>query len=140
MTRIDFYILQTDTERGRIEFAARLCEKAFKQDCQIMLLTADEQAAEQTSELLWQSRPESFLPHASAALADGNTPIVISSGEDNPHQHDLLINLTFALPPMFSRFARLAEIVVQTPATLAATRKHFAYYKARGYPVHTHNL
>lgn len=140
MTRVDFYVLPTDTEQERMRFATRLCEKAFKQDFKVMLLTDDEQAAQQTSELLWQSRPESFLPHASATLADAATPIVISSGEDNTDQHDLLINLGFAPPPMFSRFARLAEIVVQTPATLAATRKHFAYYKARGYPVHTHNL
>lgn len=140
MTRIDFYILQADTEQERMRFAARLCEKAFKQGLQVMLLVADEQATQEASNLLWQSRPESFLPHAFGALADPHTPIVISSGEDVADHHDLLINLSFATPTMFSRFARLAEIVVQTPATLAATRKHFAYYKARGYPVSTHKL
>lgn len=140
MTRIDFYILQADAESERLHFAAKLCEKAFRQDMRVMLLTADVEAAQQASEQLWQFKPESFLPHASAGLADAQTPIAVSSGEDDVNHHGLLINLSSDVPSMFSRFQRLAEIVVQTPATLSATRRQFAYYKARGYPVKTHKL
>lgn len=140
MTRIDFYILQAHTEQERMHLAARLCDKAFKQGMKVMLLTTDPQAEQQLSEVLWQYRPESFLPHASAAVADADTPIVISSGADQSLQHDFLINLSQGVPAMFSRFVRLAEIVVQVPETLAVTRRNFAYYKARGYPVATHKL
>lgn len=140
MTRIDFYIMQASTEQERMQLSVRLCEKAFRQSMKVMLLTADADAEQQVSELLWQYRPESFLPHMGAAAADVHTPIVVSSGSDHPLQHDFLINLTEQVPAMFSRFTRLAEIVVQTPHTLAATRRNFAYYKARGYPVVTHNL
>lgn len=140
MTRIDFYILQANTEHERLHFAAKLCEKAFKQELRVMLLTENEETARLTSEQLWQFKPESFVPHTFAALADAQTPIVISSGEDDINHHGLLINLSLTVPSMFSRFQRLAEVVVQSPATLTATRRHFAYYKARGYPVNTHNL
>lgn len=140
MTRIDFYILSATTAAERMQFAVRLCDKAFKQGLQVMLITADDQTAAELSQQLWHLKPESFLPNAPAELADDDTPIVVSSGADNAAQHGLLVNLGHQVPPMFSRFARLAEIVVQAPDTLAATRRHFAFYKARGYPIKTHNL
>jgi DNA polymerase III subunit chi len=140
MTRVDFYVLQAESELERFHFAAKLCDKAFKQGLKVMLLAADDQAAQQASELLWHFRPESFLPHTSAELTDSHTPIVISSGVDDSQQRGLLINLGFDTPSMFSRFDRVAEIVAQTAKTLESTRRNFAYYKARGYPVHTHKL
>lgn len=140
MTHVDFYILSATSAAERVQFAVRLCDKAFKQGLQVMLITADEHTATEISQQLWQLKPESFLPHTPAELADDDTPIVISSGADSATQHGLLINLAHEVPPMFSRFARLAEIVVQHPDTLAATRKHFAFYKARGYPIKTHKL
>lgn len=140
MTRIDFYILSANTAAERTQFAVRLCDKAFKQGLQVMLIAADAPSAAELSEQLWHLKPESFLPNAAAELADADTPIVVSSGADSAVQHGLLINLGHQVPTMFSRFARLAEIVVQTPETLAATRRHFAFYKARGYPIKTHNL
>ena len=140
MTRVDFYILQTHLERERMQFAGRLCEKAFGQRLGVMLLSSSTQAADELSNILWRFKPESFLPHVDAEQDDALTPIIVSSGVDSPMQSDLLINLSLNVPPMFSRFQRLAEIVIQTPDTLAATRRQYGFYKDRGYPVHTHKL
>lgn len=139
MTRIDFYILQAKSEADRLHFAARLCEKAFKQNLRVLILTDNAETASELDQLLWFFKPDAFIPHSLTGLNLAE-PVLISAGEDDPSQHELLINLSFAVPAMFSRFQRLAEIVVQTPETLAATRTQFAYYRDRGYPVATHPI
>lgn len=141
MTRIDFYVLQKDSEQDRLEFAARLCEKAYRQDMTVMILTADPNTATQMDALLWDFKPESFVPHADIATADqAREKVLISSGDDNINHHGLLINLGFEVPKMFSRFQRVAEVVVQTESTLKATREHYGFYRARGYPVNSHKI
>lgn len=141
MTRIDFYILTQHSEQERYAFASRLCEKAYRQGMSTMILTADEQCSLEVDKQLWQSSPESFIPHPAAIEEpfDGER-VLISHGKDFPEQQQLLINLSHDVPEMFSRFERVIEIVVQNSLTLEATRKHFAFYKSRGYPINTHKI
>ncbi len=141
MTRIDFYVLQQDTERSRLVFAARLCEKAYHQDMSVMILAPTTEVAAELDTLLWDFKPESFIPHADIATA-GNEPrtVLISSGEDNINHHGLLINLGLEVPKMFSRFQRVAEVVVQTEKVLKATREQYGFYRQRGYPVNSHKI
>lgn len=145
MTRIDFYILQKNSEEARLEFAARLCEKAYRQDMSVMIITPNTTTAPKMDTMLWGFKPESFIPHIEInATTQNNTAtveaVLISSGKDEPSHHGLLINLGFTIPDMFSRFQRVAEVVVQTPETLEATRNHFSFYRKRGYPVAPHNI
>jgi len=141
MTKIDFYILPQETLSARQHFACRLTEKAVSQGNRVMLATRDSHETQILDELLWTFRPESFLPHASTG--DNETekaPILISHAGDDMSHHDVLINLRNEIPEIFSRFQRLAEIVVQEPDVLSATRQHFAFYKERGYALDTHKI
>lgn len=140
MTRIDFYILTSSQEASRFDFAARLCEKAYRQNWRALILTPDEDAAGKVSQTFWHFRPESFLAHSILGQTELPSSIRISAGADDADHHDLLINLTQAVPPMFSRFKRMAEIVVQSPDVLAGTRQNYSFYKKRGYPVITNNI
>ena len=52
----------------------------------------------------------------------------------------LLINLSHQVPEFFSRFERVTEIVVQSPAVTESTRNNYRFYRDRGYPLESHDL
>ncbi len=63
MSKVDFYILPTDSLSARLDFACKLCEKAWRLGHQVYLHCQD---AEQRSELdqrLWRFKGEAFVPH-----------------------------------------------------------------------------
>ncbi len=142
MTRVDFYILDDESIEARMLFVCRLVDKAFRRNNRILLNVADWATADALDDLLWSFRPESFIPHALANTEEAaEVPVVITAeGQDFAGQNDLLINLTDDVPAFFSRFERLAEVVIQADAVLQATREHYSYFKQRGYPVETHKL
>lgn len=104
-----------------------------------MLATRDEGESQHIDQLLWSFRPESFVPHH-LAQQNIDSPVLISHHEDDNRHHDLLINLRTDIPPQFSRFNRLVEIVIQDERDKVFTREHYSFYKERGYPIETHTL
>lgn len=141
MTRVDFYVLQKQALADRWFFACRLVEKAVKQGNKVLIATEDESSTTELDKLLWSYSPESFVPHTILGQAgDQDSPVVISHERDDENHHDVMVNLCLGIPPHFSRFKRVTEIVVQDQNVLAATRKNYGYYNERGYPVTTHKL
>jgi len=138
MTRIDFYVLQAQGRNERLQFAARLADKAWQQGCKVLIRAADAVMAEELDTLLWHFKPESFIPHSREPASED--PVVISLSAANPFHGELLINLADNLPEDFGHFQRLTEIVVQMPEVLSATRLLFGQYRERGYQVNTHKL
>ncbi|WP_045858974.1 DNA polymerase III subunit chi [Teredinibacter purpureus] len=141
MTRIDFYILKQLLVSDRHMFACRLIDKAVTKGNRVMVATNSEEETRTLDAMLWNFRPESFIPHyiLGEEYAE-QSPVVISHAGDTPNHHDLLVNLREAIPPEFSRYQRLAEIVVQETAILTVTRQHYGFYKARGYQLNSHTL
>ena len=149
MTQVDFYVLQSDTTQAQHDFACRLVEKAYQQGNRVVIATPDEASTSAMDELLWTFKPESFLPHSTCSSEDADNTtnkdqqqagIFISHSNDECDHHDVLVNLRPTLPQQFSRFKRLAEVVIQEKNSLEASRKSYAFYKQRGYPINTHKL
>lgn len=140
MTEVDFYILSSDDHHKRLAFASRLCEKAISTGRRVLIATDDAAQVDAIAHLLTHQRPESYLPWRHSHVADRGEPIALDcKGECGDH-HDVLISLCAQLPDYFSRFARLAEVVIQTDTVLAATRQHWSFLGARGYPIRHHKL
>lgn len=139
MTRVDFYVLEQDSLIARLHYACRLTEKALHHQHQVVLAVEDEQAAKELSEYLWQFKPESFIPHQ-LETDKASAPISLCWSEDDEQHHDILINLKTQIPPWFSRFQRVMEIVVQQEHCLRETREHFQFYRDRGYPLQSHKI
>ena len=141
MTQVDFYILQ-DGQPGVLSmFTCRLTEKAFKQGHQVYINTESSQQLQQLDDLLWTFRDGSFLPHAVYATgASDNPPILLGHAVEPDGPGDVLVNLSSELPPFFSRFSRVAELVGGDTAQLDAARERYRFYKDRGYTLNTHNL
>ena len=62
MTRIDFYLLPVAEPHGKLSFACRLAEKAFREGCQVHVHASDADEAAAMDALLWSFRDTSFVP------------------------------------------------------------------------------
>ena len=139
MTRVGFYVVQAAQQGQRLQVAVRLADKAFQRGHRIFINAVDEAQARALDELLWSFRPASFLPHGLYGQEHSDT-IAIGWGQEPENHNDLLINLQLEIPAFFSRFARVAEVVTQDDASLAALRESWKFYKERGYQLEKHDL
>lgn len=144
MTEIDFYILDQQPGKSRLNFACRLAEKAVGRNLEILINTATEADCKHLDELLWTFSQGSFLPHRTLIDADGSDqgePIVIGCGHEPQNERwDLMINLAAEVPEFFSQFHRVAELVDSAEDVRAAGRERFRYYRDRGYELRTHHI
>ncbi|HET8729982.1 MAG TPA: DNA polymerase III subunit chi [Moraxellaceae bacterium] len=138
---ITFYVL-ADTDPGkRLLTACRIVEKAFQQKHQVYIQAGSRTEAEQLDELLWNFRPESFIPHH--LVGEGPTPpppVRIGWLSIPPEARDLVVNLGDEAIPDPRRFRRLIEIVGGSDTQREPARQHWRHYKQQGYAVTSHNL
>ena len=142
MTQVDFYILDSADTGQRARFACRLIDKAYRLQRQIYVHTEDSQQAQAIDEMLWSFRNTSFVPHqlVESAPVNPRTPVVIGCDADPGDHRDVMVNLALSVPDFFSRFERVAEVVVQVPQVKEATRQHYKLYRTRGCSLNTHNI
>ncbi len=140
MTRVDFYVLKSDTG-SRHGIACRLVEKVNDQGRRIYIHTGSQAEAEHLNRLLWTFRENSFIPHGIVGLVDqAVTPVLLGHGPAPEQEQDVLINLAPEVPEFFSRFSRLAEIIDSDQQVKESGRQRYRFYKERGYPLDTHEL
>ncbi len=141
MTRIDFYLLDSDSAGERDLTVCRLAHKAFRLGHRIYMLTSNAEESRTLDRLLWTFSAGSFVPHElNSNQRNPAVRIVIGDAEPAAEFDDVLINLAHEVPPCFSRFQRVAEIVGREDEDKQRAREHFRFYRDRGYPLHTHTL
>ncbi len=144
MTKVDFYILPTDSIEDRHRYACRLAEKAYRLGHQIYIHSDDNAQANAIDQLLWSFRPDSFVPHqveSDSTDSSHQVEIGFADAKGSAAQHNgLLINLSNSVPEFFSRFNRVSEIVVQHPDIKESTRANYRFYRDRGYALQTHTI
>ena len=136
MTRVDFHSQVSD----KIHYTCRLIRKARAADCQILVLSQNEEQAQTLNKALWDFSATDFLPHVliEDPLA-AQTPVLIAASLNKqlPH-YDLLINLSQSLPDGFQNFQRVIEIVSIEEQDADAGRQRFRLYQQQGIkPSHT---
>ncbi|AIR89644.1 DNA polymerase III subunit chi [Pseudomonas cremoricolorata] len=139
MSQVDFYILPSDSLAARLEFACKLCEKAWRLGHGVYVHCQDQAQRDELDALLWRFKGEAFVPHDPAERADAGRVVLGLSAEAGEHK-DLLINLGGEVPGFVGQFARVAEIVVEAPDIRQAARERFRFYRERGYALHDHRL
>ncbi len=142
MTQVDFYILDEQARSDRYLLACRIIDKAWKQGRRIYLHTNSEAESQRMDQMLWTYRDEGFLPHALIAHNNdpGVNPVLIGHDTEAGEEHDVLVNLATDVPPFFSRFERVAELVDNNPEVRKAGRNRYKLYRDRGYSLNTHNI
>ncbi len=132
MTRIFFYHNAAD----RLAAAASLIARAVGQKKSLLVYAPDAAVATALDRLLWLHPPTGFVPHVDcdSPLA-GETPVVIAGRLDAIDRDERLFNLAPEVPPGFSRFNSLIEIVGRAEEERLAGRLRARFYRDRGYDI-----
>ena len=139
MTQVDFYVLPKGGGLTLAQAVGRIADKAVGKGHQVFIQATEETEAIDVQHGLWTFRAQSFLPSALVTSHD-QEPVAIGWAEPGLEYDDVLLNISGAVPVYFSRFRRLAEIVPQDEAKLAASRDAWRFYRDRGYPLAKHDL
>ncbi|MCO7517994.1 DNA polymerase III subunit chi [Pseudomonas guariconensis] len=139
MSKVDFYILPTDSLSARLDFACKLCEKAWRLGHRVYLHCQDDAQRSELDERLWRFKGEAFVPH-DLAEAHADAVVALGLGTDAGAHRGLLINLGGDVPAFVGQFERVAEIVVEEPTVRQAARERFRFYREQGYALQDHRL
>ncbi|MDP1654314.1 MAG: DNA polymerase III subunit chi [Rhodocyclaceae bacterium] len=129
----------------RIQSAAQWLRQAWDRREPVLVYVPDAEQAARLDRVLWTQPALSFVPHcrADAPLADA-TPILLTGRLDerldNPAQDSCLLNLSNDLPPTFSRFEQLVEIISIDDADRLPARERFKFYRDRGYAIESRDI
>lgn len=137
MTRVQFLHGATDRLLAVAEWLRR--SQAEKRSVLVYAPQAD--LADRLDRLLWTQPATGFVPHARASspLA-AETPILLTDRLDQLPQDQCLLNLSNEVPPGFSRFAELVEIVSTEDDDRLPARERFKHYRDRGYALDSRDI
>ena len=137
MTEAWFYVTDEAGPESGEQLLVRLLERALRSRRQLYVHCDNPQAAESLSGQLWQGTR--FIPHGLHG-SGASQQLLLGHGDDPGEHHDILINLSSAVPDHFSRFERVIELVTGEATSRAQSREKWTFYKHRGYPVERHEL
>jgi DNA polymerase III subunit chi len=142
MTRVDFYVLPAEGADDAVMTACKLCDKAVGAGQRVYVHAA---GAEQDAldKLLWSFRQGSFISHerlGAQAMAEPLPHVLLGNSEPPSSHNGVMINLADEVPPFFSRFERVCELVAGNEAQRMRSRERYKFYRDRGYELKTHNL
>lgn len=137
MTQVFFYHGASD----KIAAACALLSGAYAKKKPMLVYTLEKEVASSLDRMLWTHSALSFVPHcrADSPLA-AETPILITDTLDSIAQDERLMNLSREIPPGFSRFENLIEVVGQDDEDRSAARDRVRLYKERGCDVRYFDL
>jgi len=137
LTQVFFYHGASD----KLAAACSLLGKASAQKKPILVYAPQPDVAGLLDRLLWTQSALGFVPHcrADSPLAS-ETPILITDSLEQLPQDERLMNLGPAVPPGFSRFQSLIEVVGQEDEDRSAARDRVKFYKDRGYEIRYFDL
>lgn len=132
MTRIFFYHNAAD----RIAAVAALIGKAFMQKKEMLVFAPDRDIAATLDRHLWMHPPTGFIAHVrSDSPLAAETPVLITDQPDTTVHTERLFNLSAEVPPGFSRFTSVIEVVGRNEEERSAGRERVRFYKDRGYEI-----
>jgi len=156
MTRVDFYVLPEagqnnsvgNSEAGAkladdtVMTVCKLCDKAAGTGQRTYIYAPIAAQASALDAALWSFRQGSFIAHEQlgAPLSAPLPAVLIGDAEPPDEYQAVMINLSREVPPFFSRFERVLEVVDGNAAERAASRERYKFYRDRGYELAMHKL
>jgi DNA polymerase-3 subunit chi len=137
MTQISFL----HSARDRLQAVAAWLAHAASEGKPVLVYVPTGEQREDLDRLLWTVPATGFTPHCRAGekLA-AETPVVLASELDNPQHDGCLLNLSDEIPPGFSRFQQLIEIISVEDSDRLPGRERFRFYRERGYPLEARDI
>ncbi len=137
MTQVFFYHGAAD----KIAAACALLSGAYTKKKPMLVFAPEKEVANSVDRMLWTQPALGFVPHcrADSPLAE-ETPILITDSLESVPQEERLMNLSQIVPPGFSRFQSLIEVVGQSDNDRLTARDRVKFYKDRGCEVRYFDL
>ncbi len=137
MTQISFF----HGARDRLQAIGAWLARAGSEGRKVLVYVPADERSEQLDRLLWTHPPIGFIPHCRAndPMA-AETPITLATELDNPPHDNCLLNLSNEIPPGFSRFQHLIEIISIEDEDRLPGRERFRFYRERGYPLENRDI
>ena len=137
MTKVSFNHGADD----RLQAAASWLAQACARQQPVLIYAPDPATADNIDRLLWTRAATSFLPHCRVdhPLA-AQTPLLIAAALETIPHDGCLLNLDDKVPPGFSRFEQVVEIVSTAEQDRRAARDRFKHYRDRGYALEDKRL
>jgi DNA polymerase-3 subunit chi len=130
VTRIQFFHGAQD----RLKAAAQWIKSRYEAQLPVWVYSDNESDLDQLDRLLWTQVATGFIPHCrSGDKLQPLTPVVLSNSMEATSQDQCLLNLANDIPPGFSRFDELVEIVSTDDDDRLPGRERFRFYRERGY-------
>lgn len=137
MTHVEFLHGAPD----RLQAAAQWLQQAWGRRQAVLVYIPDAEAAARLDRVLWTQPQLSFLPHCRAdAPQAAETPILLTDQLETPPQENCLLNLSNELPPTFSRFGQVVEIISTADTDKLPARERFKFYRERGYLIESRDI
>lgn len=136
MTEISFYQVMDETPASVDLAVALLVEKILQTGHHALIRATNEDRLERLNNNLWSFKPESFIPHGSEK--DGfseKQPVYLSTGDENPNESDILLNIAGAEAKDFSTFSRVLDVFDASEKSITEARSRWKDYKSKGYPM-----
>ena len=113
-----------------------LLEKTLSRGWRALVRTTDPLRIEHLDGWLWSFRDDSFLPHGVVGEPHSDRqPVLLSTGEDNPNNADVLFLLDGAAPGALDGYTRCIVLFDgRDESALKAARGRWKEIKAAGLP------
>lgn len=138
MTEIAFHFNLPD----KTGYVCRLLRKAVAHGARVAV-NGDQPLMAELDKVLWSFSATDFVPHCWAgsdpAIVDGS-PVVLGVEANAAPHHDVLLNLSDAVPVGFERFNRVIEVVGDGAQDRSMSRRRWKHYQDRGYSIVRHDL
>lgn len=137
MTQITFFHGAHD----RLQAIAAWLAQVSREIGPVLVYAPDSERSERLGRLLWTRPATGFTPHC--RLDDklaAETSIILAPGLDNPPHDGCLLNLSDEIPPSFSRYQQLVEIISVEDGDRLPGRERFRFYRERGYPLEARDI
>ena len=139
--RVDFYLLKSIEPQAHLLLACRLLEKAYQRGHRVFVYCDSQKNAEALDELLWTYKDDSFIPHNLQGEGPEPPPAIqIGYGDEPRGFNDILLNMAPTIPPYFSCFRRVMEVVAANDTAKEIGRNHYREYRANQCALHTHPI
>lgn len=132
MTQIFFYHNAAD----RLAAVVALIGKTYSQKKDLLVYAPDAEVAASLDRQLWMHPPTGFVPHVrSDSPLAAETPVLIADQLESSAHNERLFNLSAVIPPGFSRFNSVIEVVGRSETERHSGRERARFYKDRGYEI-----
>lgn len=139
--RVDFYLLSDTQPNAHWLVACRLLEKAYLKGHRVFVYCSNQQEAELLDELLWTFKDDSFIPHNLQGEGPEPPPAIHIGYDKEPRGfNDILLNASKQIPPFYSKFKRVIELVMNDDEAKELSRQHYKEYRAKGCELFTHQV